>query len=190
MCRFTKPWHPHTAHFQVKIHTHTRHISTFFQSDLRLLQRNTVQDEGISTNSQTQHWRTTNIWLVVTSLHSLFYLRSQNRVNEALFFKPWWRYYVCCTKSGVTRCTPFWVLYLSCMCRHLCASSQFCRTFIPSQYLCGRILVTSYWQCGTGAFQEQGQWPFIGQAACFLFVSYWFPFLYFHYMRGIVVLES
>ena len=33
--------------------------------------------------------------------------------------------------------------------------------------------------CGTGGFQEQGQCLFIGLAACSLFVSYCFPFLFF-----------
>ena len=55
-----------------------------FTPDLRL---NTAQDEGISTNSQTQHWRTTNVWLAMTSSHALF-LRVY-WVNLVLFFKPW-----------------------------------------------------------------------------------------------------
>ena len=54
-----------------------------------------------------------------------------------------WQYYVCCTRSGVTRCTLFMVLFLCRMCRcgftrrcdrtsvHLCTSSQYRRTFIP-----------------------------------------------------------
>ena len=55
-------------------------------------------------------------------------------------------FYVCCTKSGVSQCTLFMVLYLSSMCRcmlhvvlwlHIdaapprCRISQYCRTFIP-----------------------------------------------------------
>ena len=65
--------------------THTRHISEFFGNgnnrrclftpDLRLFTPNTAQDEVISTNYQTQHWKTTNIWLVVTSLQALFLRR-------------------------------------------------------------------------------------------------------------------
>ena len=49
----------------------TRHTSEFFGSgqnprclftpDLRLFKPNTAQDEGISTNSQTQHRKTANI---------------------------------------------------------------------------------------------------------------------------------
>ena len=46
-----------------------------FTSDLRLFKPNTARDEGISANSQTQHWRTTNIWLAVASLRTLFLYR-------------------------------------------------------------------------------------------------------------------
>ena len=78
---------PQTAHFQVKIRTSTRHISEFFENgkiswclfipDLRLFKSNTARDECIiiSANSQTQHWRTTNIWLAVMSSHALFLCR-------------------------------------------------------------------------------------------------------------------
>ena len=61
----------HSAHFRVKIRIHTWHISIFFRNgqnrrclftpDLRLVKPNTARDEGISANSQSQHWRTTNI---------------------------------------------------------------------------------------------------------------------------------
>ena len=50
------------------IRTHTRHISGFFGNgrnrrclftpDVRLFKPNTTRDEGISANSQTQHWTT------------------------------------------------------------------------------------------------------------------------------------
>ena len=39
------------------------------------LKPNTAQDEGISTNSRTQHWRIANIWLAVTSSNALFLRR-------------------------------------------------------------------------------------------------------------------
>ena len=50
-----------------------------FTPDLRLFKPSTAQVEGISTNSQTQHWRTTNIWLVVTSSQALFLRRSSDQ---------------------------------------------------------------------------------------------------------------
>ena len=83
--------------FRVKIRTQTRHISKFFGNwqnrrclftpDLILFRSNKARYEGISANSQTQHWRSTNIWPAVTSSHGLFLRR--NRVNLELFFKPW-----------------------------------------------------------------------------------------------------
>ena len=39
-----------------------------------------------------------------------------------------WQHYACCTRSGVTRCILFMVLYLCCMCR--CVTSQHRNTFI------------------------------------------------------------
>ena len=60
-----------------QMRTHTRHISEFFGNgknrrflftpNLRLFKPNPARDKVIYTNSQTQHWRTTNIWLAVTS---------------------------------------------------------------------------------------------------------------------------
>ena len=44
--------------------------------------------------------------------------------------------------------------------------------------------------CGTGGFQEQGQCLFIGLAARSIFVSYSFPFFFFHLWVGIVGLGS
>ena len=76
---------PHTAHFRVKIRTHTRHISDFggnwqnrrclLTPDLRFFKSNTERDERISANSQTQHWSTAIFWLAVTSSHALFLRR-------------------------------------------------------------------------------------------------------------------
>ena len=97
---FIKPWHPRTANFWVKIRTHTRHISEFFWNgkhrrwlftpDLRLFKPNAARHEGISTNSPTQHWKTTNIWLVVTSSQDLFLRRiAESSQPIVLFFKPW-----------------------------------------------------------------------------------------------------
>ena len=58
-----------------------------------------------------------------------------------------WQYYICCTRSGITRCTLFMVLFLCRMCRFglhevliahrytyaplRCRISQYSRTFIP-----------------------------------------------------------
>ena len=70
------------AYYSLSHDTHTRHISEcfgnekkrrcLFTPDLRLLKANTARDESISDNSRTQHWRTTNIWLVVASSQTLF----------------------------------------------------------------------------------------------------------------------
>ena len=70
-----------------------------------------------------------------------------------------WQYYVCCTRSGVTRCTLFMILFLCRMCRcglhavlwsyigtlmrFLAAEPlSIARLLFPCQYLCGTILVT------------------------------------------------
>ena len=71
-----------------------------------------------------------------------------------------WQCYVCCTRSGETRCTLFMVLFLCRMCRcgiHAALShSGLLKRFLaaeplsilgplfPFQYLCGTILVTSH----------------------------------------------
>ena len=74
--------------------THTRHISDFFWNwqnrrcvltpDLRLFKSNTARDEGISANRQTQHWRTINIWLAVTSSHALFLRRIKESSQSSI----------------------------------------------------------------------------------------------------------
>ena len=46
--------HPHTAHFRVFWKWKKPQVP-IFTPDLRLCKSNTAQDEGISTNSQTQH---------------------------------------------------------------------------------------------------------------------------------------
>ena len=88
----------HTAHFRVKICRHTRNISDFFVTglnrrclftpDLLLFKPNTARNEGISANSQTQHWRTTNIWLQWRHRMLFFFVGSPNRVNLLLFSNP------------------------------------------------------------------------------------------------------
>ena len=104
-----------------------------------------------------------------------------------------------------TRCTLFMVLYLGlcasagytgCIGRtlvHLCASSLQNLT-VPHDFhsSVSTSVERSRWQhirwCGTGGFQEQGhygaKWDgqclFIGLAAWSFFVSFCFPFLFFH----------
>ena len=71
-----------------------------------------------------------------------------------------WQYYVCCTRSGVTQCTFFILLFLCRMCRcgshpalwsqigtlimHLLAAEprSIAGLLFSCQYLCGTILVT------------------------------------------------
>ena len=64
-----------------------------------------------------------------------------------------WQYYVCCTRSGVTRCTLFMVLFLCRMCRFglhwytyahpPCRTSQHRMTFIPLSASLGNDLSDS-----------------------------------------------
>ena len=85
---------PHTAHFKVKIRTHTRHISEFFGNwqnlmclftpDLLLFKSNKARDELISANSQTQHWRTAIFWLAVTSSNDLFLRRIEESIQPSI----------------------------------------------------------------------------------------------------------
>ena len=93
------------------------------------------------------------------------------------------QFFVCCIRSGLTRCTRLMVPYLDRMCRlgntpcpgrssvyyapPRCRPSQYLRTFVP--------LTVSLWndladgvgsfppvrRCGTGRFQEQGQCFFV-----------------------------
>ena len=102
-----------------------------------------------------------------------------------------WRYHLCCTKSGATRCTLFMALYLSRMCRacytrccdhtsvHLspprCRTSQHRRTII--------LLSVSLWNhlgdplfdgVGLADFKSRANGLFVGTVASSLFVTYCF----------------
>ena len=110
-----------------------------------------------------------------------------------------WRYYVCCTRSGVTRCTLFMVLYQSRMCRcvlHAVLWSnistltlQYRRTFMPGQYLWNdlgdSVLDVWNWRVSiTGPTH-------LSFPSCSLpFCSYCFPFSFLILWLGIVVLGS
>ena len=63
-----------------------------------------------------------------------------------------------------------------------CRSSQYRRTLFPCQYLRGTILVTPCSMVWDWRVSRAGPMPFIGLAARSLFVSYCFPFLFFHSM--------
>ena len=110
-----------------------------------------------------------------------------------------WRYYVCCTRSGVTRCTLYMMLYLSRMCRcvlhavlwsHFGTLMRLLATELAAPqdfYSTSSISVElSWWPrirwCGTGGFQEQSPlffyWPSCSLPFCFLL----FSLLFFHSM--------
>ena len=110
-----------------------------------------------------------------------------------------WQYYVCCTRSGVIRCTLFMVLYQCCMCRlglhvvlwsHigilmslLAAASRSTEGLLFScQCLCGTILVTQSSMVWDWLVSRASPMPSIGLAARSLFVFCRFPFLFFHSM--------
>ena len=115
-----------------------------------------------------------------------------------------WQYYVCCTRSGVTRCTLIMMLYLCCMWRYglhpalwshigtlmrLLAAEPRSTAWLlfSSQYLCGTILVTSYsmvydWRVSRGHWPSCKPMPFYRPSCSTLFVSYSFPILFFHSM--------
>ena len=61
-----------------------------------------------------------------------------------------------------------------------CRTSQYRRIFIPWSVSLWNDLNVRW--CGTGGFQDQGQCLLIDQAVRLLFVSYCFPFLFFHSM--------
>ena len=80
-------------------------------------------------------------------------------MSVTLYIVDLWQYYVCCTRSCVTRCTLFMVLFLCRMCRcglHTVLLSRIgtlmcllaaeplsiAGHLFPSQCLCGTILVT------------------------------------------------
>ena len=104
-----------------------------------------------------------------------------------------WQYYICCTRSAVTRYTLFMVLDLSRMCQwclhavlwsHIGTLMRLLAAEPRSpQYFYSYISISvgrSWWPrtpwCGTGRFQEQGQCLFIGIVACTLLSHKVFPF--------------
>ena len=119
-----------------------------------------------------------------------------------------WQLYVCCSRSGVIRCTLFIVLYQCRMCHgacdtrccdrrsvHLCASSLQNLTVPQDFYFIVSISVERSWLpgirwYGTGVFQEQGHFLFIGLAARSFWSPTVFPFSSFILWVGIVGLMS
>ena len=110
-------------------------------------------------------------------------------LSVALHIVDLWQYYVCSTRSGVNRYTLVMVHYLGRVCQcglhavlwshtgmlmRLLAAEPCSTTelLFVCQYFCGTILVTQYWWCETGGFQEQ---PFGGQMP-FYWPSYSLPF--------------
>ena len=113
-----------------------------------------------------------------------------------------WQCCVCCTRSGVTRCTKFVALYLC-----LCASPGYTLCFDhTSVYLCASTLQNravphdfysplsiplerSGWPrirwCGIGGFQEQVRCLFVGLVALSFFVFDYFPFLFISTIGGL-----
>ena len=88
-----------------------------------------------------------------------------------------WQYYVCCTRSGVTRCTLFKVFFLCRMCRcgshaalwshigilmRLLASEprSIAPLLFPSRCLCGTILVTPCSMVWDWRVSRAGPMPF------------------------------
>ena len=107
-----------------------------------------------------------------------------------------WQYYVCCTRSGVTRYTLFMELFLyvpgrvtrgavithRTLMRLLAAEHRnMAGLLFPCQYLCGTILVTTCSMVWDWRVSRAGPILFIGLAARSIFVSC-FPFLFFHSM--------
>ena len=106
-----------------------------------------------------------------------------------------WQHYVCCTRSGVTWCTPSMVFYLCRMCQ--CGLVAHRYTYAPprrrslqySRTLKFSVRISVVWSfrprirwCGTGGFQKQSPCHIIGLTALSLFVSSCFAFLFFHSM--------
>ena len=80
----TNSTHP-TLHTSIFGRGNRQNHRCLFTLDLRLCKSNTARDERISTNSQTQYWRTAIFWLSVNSSHSLF-LRW---IEESSQLSPW-----------------------------------------------------------------------------------------------------
>ena len=102
------------------------------------------------------------------------------------------QYYVCCTRSGVSRCTLFMVLFLSHMC--WCGLHAVLRSYIgtlmtllaaepriingllfSSQYLCGTVLVTPCSMVWNWRVSRSGPipfyWPSCSLTFCLLLFS-------------------
>ena len=119
-----------------------------------------------------------------------------------------WQYYVCCTRSGVIRCTIFMVLFLCRMCRcwlHVrsgviahrytyvprrCRTSQYLRSFIHLSVSLWTIFVTPYSMVWDWRVSRIGQCLFIGLAARSLCVSWCFRFLFFQSLGWFLGLGS
>ena len=103
---------------------------------------------------------------------------------------------VCCTRSGVTRCTHFVALYLCHMCRsrlhvvlwlhigilmHLPAAKPRSTAWLlfPSQYLSGTIWLTLYSMVWDWQVSRACPMPFCWPSCSFLFCLHYFPFLFF-----------
>ena len=137
-------------------------------------------------------------------------------MTETLHIVDLWQYHVCCTRSGLTHCTLFMVLFLCRMCRcglhvalhigthmRLLAAEprSIAGLLFPFHYLCGAILVTPYsivWEWRVSRVKQLGQCHFTGLAAHSIFVSSCFAFLFFHSMGrycevgvfGLIVCQS
>ena len=112
-----------------------------------------------------QFWSTVLPFGALLTIHTLDYWTSGQWCQFFDWGRVWvwphivalWQYYVCCTRSGVTRYTLFVVLFLCRMCRwgytrrshigslmRLLAAEprSIAGLLFPCQYLCGTILVT------------------------------------------------
>ena len=97
-----------------------------------------------------------------------------------------WHCCVCCTRSGVTRCTPFVALYLCLMCQsglHAVLLSHIsilmrlpaaeprstAGLLFPSQYLAGTLWLTPYSMVWDWRVSDQVQCLFVGLVALYFF---------------------
>ena len=104
-----------------------------------------------------------------------------------------WHYYVCCTRSGVIRCTLFMVLFLCRMCQcglHAALSSHIgtllrllpaepcsiAGLLYPCQYPCGTILVTQYSMVWDWRVSRAGPMPFYWPSCSLTFCLLLFSF--------------
>ena len=98
------------AYYSFDHGTHTAHIRVFLSVP------DTARDEGISANGQTQHQRTANIWLAVTSSNALFLRRIAESSHPRIIFNngqggylSYWRLQGCKTESRMwLRCTDLY----------------------------------------------------------------------------------